>query len=147
MGTGLLKNGRVLGNGGVLGMGLLSGSDQQAGVTSSHSSSRGAAHFYEQSSPENDWEYIYLKDSDMEDIAEYSTQPKKSRMLPALPKKLNLLTTPPVRIHVTEHVTMGNPGQSEMSGQGFADKNDVISWGSLVTPPGQFGQEGMKSPG
>lgn len=161
MGTGLLKTGQVLGNGGVLGTGLLSGSNQQAQTTSSSSSSRGNAHFYEQNSPKND-QYISLKDPDTEDATEYSVQPEKPSVLPALPLKTNLIITPPVRIagpsltppmrtHVANQITVSYPGQSEMKGQGSADKSDVIGQGSLdhkgVTPPRQFGQESMKSPG
>lgn len=84
-------------------------------------------------------------------------------MLPDLPRKPNLLTIPPVRIagptpalpvrtHVAKEVTMGNSGHSDMSGQGSADKSDVVSRGSLghkgVTPFGKrYLQEAMKSPG
>lgn len=125
----------------MVGPGFLSGSNRQAGAIRSPSSSREAIHFQNQSFPEYDQKFVYLKDKDSEDFAEYSAQSKKVSMQPDWPQNPNLLTTPPVRMaaptpippmrmHVTNQATIHNPGQSEMSGRDSADKNPVISQGS-----------------
>lgn len=156
--SGLLKTGQVLGHGGVLGMGLLSGSNQQALATSSSSSSRGAVHVCEQNSSEKDQKYIFLRTMTLTMSLSTVSSPRN----PVLPLKTNLLTTPPVRTagpsptppmrtHVAGWVTMSYPDQSERRAQGSAYKSNVIGQGSLghkrMTLPGQLGQEGMKNPG
>ena len=96
----------------------------------------------DQSFPEYDQKLVYLKDTDTEDVAEYSAQSKKFSMQPDWPQNPSLLTTPPVRMAVpipvppvrmleTNQATTHNPAQGETSGRDPADRSPVISQGSL----------------
>ena len=158
----LLKPGQVLGSDSVVSPGFLSGNNQQAGAIRSPSSSRGAIHFQDQSFPEYDQKFVYLKDTDTEDVGEHSAQSKNVSMRPDWPQNPNLLTTPPVktaaptpvppmRMYVTNQAAIHNPGQGEMSGGDSADKSPVISQGSSGheggKPSRQSDREGRMSHG